>query len=217
MTACVALTEIQSVAIEEAGHAIVAAHLGLPVQLVALWECNRGGFEGVVDYLHSDSSPFDNVAIAVAGRAAINIFDPACSFELFLADGTYPPWPTRSPFETDMGDRSPSCSPGATPIPTLWADKAVPDPPRLKDLHQAHALIDRLEPTPSMKRRRRILGEQWQRSREICRQRLAGVATLADALLAAYGAAEQRASAPGCQIRAEISGEKLTRLLEFAK
>jgi len=75
-------TQIQSTAIHECGHATVAAHLGAPVSLIALW-----GLGGVVEYLSDDTTPLDNVAIVTAGHAAITLSDPALTFDGF-ADGT---------------------------------------------------------------------------------------------------------------------------------
>lgn len=222
MTARVALTNLQSVAIHESGHAVVSHALGLNVQLVAMWNCPRGAFEGIVNYLHGEGSTLDNVAIACAGRAAISLVDSTCDFELFAFGSPWHP--------SDMGgdtaqsnpaDLPPSDSPSPSFAPVGLMLLSVDDPAPLEvglcDLQQAHALLAGLDPALSDKHRRRILRFQWDRAREICRQRWAGVADIADALLAAYGVAEQTASITGGPIRAEISGEKLTRLLGFAK
>ena len=87
MTARVALTEIQNVAIHESGHATVAAHLGLPVQRIALW-VKPVWVRGVVDYLRGDNASLDNLAdhlaVLTAGHAAENLDNPACTFEHFI-------------------------------------------------------------------------------------------------------------------------------------
>ena len=222
MTARVALTDIQNTALHEAAHATVSAYLGAQVSRIAIWAVHGGGFEGVVDYFSDDTTLFDNAAIATAGRAVLDLINPAANnFEVFGLG---------IPRETIHGEndwRAGVSAPAAKKVREEIADGTIAAvrgvahemlaDDRKGDLDRAHLWIDQIRPAPQGVHRWRILRLQWERAREILRPRFAGVASLADALVSAYEAAEQRAFTPGCQIRAEISGAELARLLAFAR
>jgi len=69
----------------------------------------------------------------------------------------------------------------------------------------------------SDKLRMQLIENQWVQSREILRLRWERVTSLTDSLINTYETAKRCAPTPDGQVSAEISGAKLTRLLESAK